>query len=202
MNSRQEDVTAFHKAMGHPAPTHPVFEITGTVRNQLIARARWLHEEADELEEAAMKGDLVGALDALADSEYFAVGGYVVLGQNGQAIWDNVQISNMAKLGPDGKPVPHPDDPEKIGKPEGWIAPEERHRGTLEAAKLESDITGLALQIAFSLVTNPEGTIDLPVASADFLAQAMERALLLTKLGADQVIYDYKEMANEVNARA
>jgi predicted HAD superfamily Cof-like phosphohydrolase len=40
-------------------------------------------------------------------------------------LFDIVQAANMAKLGPDGKPIIRPEDG-KIMKPEGWEPPEEK----------------------------------------------------------------------------
>ncbi|QNJ56021.1 MazG-like nucleotide pyrophosphohydrolase [Microbacterium phage Rasputia] len=201
MNSRQEDVHEFHVAMDHPAPKYPVFVITEALRKRILSRAEWLHEEADELIEAVNKGDLVGVLDAYADSEYFALGGFVELGHDSDHIWGNVQGSNMAKLDPEtGKAYRDPVT-DKIQKPADWVAPEAAHRAYLEELNRETEITGLALQIAFQLVTNPDGEITMPKASADFLVTATERALLITRLGADQVIADYNEMAAEAETR-
>lgn len=195
----QSDVTEFHKAFGHSAPNWPVLEITDEVQQELIDRADWIIEEANELKEAAEERNLVKALDALADAEYFSVGGYVVLGHDGQRIWENVHASNMEKLGPDGKPVPHPTIPRKIGKPEGWVPPEAKHEAYLQEVKESSMIDGLALQIAHLIVTDPESNVVVtePV-QVRFLSEAYVRAYRMVRgVSAETIKQRYAEMAEE-----
>jgi predicted HAD superfamily Cof-like phosphohydrolase len=55
---------------------------------------------------------------------------YVSYGFNGPAHFDLVHAANMAKLGPDGKPIYREDG--KVLKPEGWTAPD--HAPLLAAA--------------------------------------------------------------------
>lgn len=131
MNKFQEDTNEFHKTFGHPTPDEPVLKVTEDLKQLMRDRAAWIREEADELEEAAEEGDLVKMIDALGDAAYFAVGGYTVLGLDMEPFWNNIHGSNMEKLGPDGKPVPHPTIPNKIGKPEGWVPPEAKHQARL-----------------------------------------------------------------------
>lgn len=130
MNTLQTDVTAFHKAFGHPAPDAPHVEMTEELADEMVRRSEWLIEEAQELAAAARAGDLVDVIDALLDSIYFAVGGFAVLGHDMSVFWKNVHEANMSKLGPDGKPILREGDG-KVLKPEGWVAPETRHEETL-----------------------------------------------------------------------
>ena len=66
---------------------------------------------------------IVGQADALVDELYFNQGSFTVLGVKPTPLFDIVQSANMAKLGPDGKPIIRKSD-NKIMKPNGWEAPE------------------------------------------------------------------------------
>jgi hypothetical protein len=138
INQLQSDVTEFHETFNHPAPVWPVMELTPEITQQLRDRATWMHEEATELEEALDEGNLVKVLDALGDSTYFAVGGFTVLGHDMMPFWNNIQAANMAKLGPDGKPIYGGESGTKIQKPEGWVPPEARHEE--ELARIQADL--------------------------------------------------------------
>lgn len=116
-------VRAFHVAFGHPAPEKP--EKQHILR--AAKRAEWIDEELDELIDAQ---DITEQADAYLDIIYFALGGLVELGIEPSAIFDMVQRANMAKLGPDGKPIYHPDG--KVKKPEGWVAPDDAIRAHIE----------------------------------------------------------------------
>lgn len=77
------------------------------------------------------KDVLVGQADALTDISYFNYGSFVVAGVDPQPLFDIVQAANMAKLGPDGKPIIRESDG-KIMKPEGWEPPEPKLRAEIE----------------------------------------------------------------------
>ena len=66
---------------------------------------------------------LVAQMDALTDISYFNYGSFVIGGVDPQPLFDIVQDANMAKLGPNGKPIIRKTDG-KIMKPKGWEAPE------------------------------------------------------------------------------
>ena len=66
---------------------------------------------------------LVGQGDALTDALYFVMGSFVELGLDPVPLFEIVQRANMAKLGPDGKPILRESD-NKVMKPEGWMPPE------------------------------------------------------------------------------
>lgn len=139
----------FHKVFGHPVSETPI-ELT---YQQVQTRVRFIAEELVELlattsqnefdienavdiliqdiydaerkEKNKGFGDnrLVGQADALTDINYFVQGTFTMMGVNPQPLFDIVQGANMAKLGPDGKPIYRESDG-KIMKPEGWVAPE------------------------------------------------------------------------------
>jgi len=110
-------VRAFHKAFNHPAPDRP----TMIPPERVEQRAGFSDEENQEFRDATT---LVDQVDAALDKLYFALGDLVELGIDPSPLFDIVQGANMAKLGPDGKPIPHPTIPGKTGKPPGWIPPE------------------------------------------------------------------------------
>ena len=115
LNDNYFDVQDFHLAFGHPAAATPTKQSV----DRVTKRASWLRSEVDELEEAKT---VVDQADAYMDIIYFAIGGMVELGVYPQQLWDIVHKANMAKLGPNGKPLFHPDG--KTRKPDGWVAPE------------------------------------------------------------------------------
>lgn len=196
MNSQQQDVTTFHEIFGHPAPAFPAESLTPELEAHFRKRAKWLHEEADELEEACDVKDLVAALDALIDSQYFAVGGFVVAGHDQQPFWDNVQAANMDKLDPVTKlPVVNPEDG-KIGKREGWTPPEARHEETLAAAIATARMESAARQLAWLQLTNPAGTISIPDGhfTAASLGTVMARAKDILDEGDKYVERLYREL--------
>src|SRR5258706_12069858 len=100
--SLDQDVTAFHKAMGQTVGDLASPRIRdGRLRIDLI------EEEALEFREAVEAGDLVKAADAIGDLIYVSVGAAVTFGLDMNPIWAEIQRSNMNKAtGPvrdDGK---------------------------------------------------------------------------------------------------
>lgn len=66
---------------------------------------------------------LVEFVDGAIDSIYVILWTLNKLGVPADLCWKLVQDSNMAKLGPDGKPIKNPETG-KIMKPEGWKPPD------------------------------------------------------------------------------
>jgi predicted HAD superfamily Cof-like phosphohydrolase len=130
INDLMRDVRDFHVAFGHPTPNKP----TMLTPERVAARAKWKREEIQEFEDAQT---LVDQADACIDEIYFCVGSLVEMGIDPQPLWAIVQAANMAKLGPDGKPIYKADG--KTAKPEGWQAPE-----PLLHAEIERQITAAA----------------------------------------------------------
>jgi predicted HAD superfamily Cof-like phosphohydrolase len=110
-------VREFHDAFGHPAPQVP----TKLTPERVKQRYAFSAEENDEFLAATT---LVDQADAALDKLYFALGDLVEMGLDPSPLFQIVQDANMAKLGPDGKPIPHPTMAGKIGKPAGWQKPE------------------------------------------------------------------------------
>lgn len=70
-------VEEFHRIFGHPVGEEPV---TSLSEGRAIERFSYLLEEFDEGLKAALAGDKVEALDAIADAIYFACGNLVECG--------------------------------------------------------------------------------------------------------------------------
>ena len=111
MNSMQADVVRFHRAMGQPVGHRARLlpEERKAVRVELI------REEFEELKDALANDDMVETADACIDILYVTFGLLVEMGIDAQVLFDEVQRSNMSKLGPDGKAIiAGPNDPDGI----------------------------------------------------------------------------------------
>lgn len=202
MTTFQEDTTEFHRAFGHPAPVFPVSEWTPELEQLMRDRAKWIHEEADELLEAVDEKDLIKALDALGDAGYFAVGGFTVLGHPMQSYWTNIHAANMDKLDLiTGKPVPHPTIPNKIGKREGWVPPEAAHQEVFNELIADRNQEALARQVAYAMETAPdEPLIVVDALLPQQLVEALFRASEIRAAG--DAVKLYFEMVNEIPSTA
>ncbi|MBX2834167.1 MAG: nucleoside triphosphate pyrophosphohydrolase family protein [Micavibrio sp.] len=101
-------VQIFHETYGLPVKGSP--DISDEKTNAL--RINLLAEELEELKEALAAGDMVEVLDALTDLQYVLDGAYLSFGLQDVKMpaFEEVQRSNMSKLGADGKPVVRPED--------------------------------------------------------------------------------------------
>ena len=68
-------------------------------------RLELIKEELNELNEAVEKKDIKEVADALTDILYVTYGAGHAFGINLDVAFNNVQASNMSKLGEDGKPI-------------------------------------------------------------------------------------------------
>lgn len=116
-----EQVQEFHETYGLPVKDSP--DISDAKTNQL--RINLLAEEVEELKEALDAGDMVEVLDALTDIQYVLDGAYLSFGLHHvkTAAFEEVQRSNMSKLGEDGKPIVRPEDG-KILKGPNYFKPD------------------------------------------------------------------------------
>ena len=75
--------------------------------NEKITSLRYdlIREELEEFKEAIKNKDIKEAADALTDILYVTYGAGHALGINLDKCFEEVQNSNMSKLGPDGKPI-------------------------------------------------------------------------------------------------
>ncbi len=89
------------ETFGQEVKTQPSFssEKINNLRYNLIK------EELDELKKAMDNKDLLEVADALTDILYVTYGAGIAFGINLDKCFDQVQKSNMSKLGNDGKPI-------------------------------------------------------------------------------------------------
>ena len=80
-----------------------------------------IEEELNELKEAIKNNDIVEVADALTDILYVTYGAGHSFGVNLDKCFDEVQRSNMSKLGKDGKPIYN--ESGKVMKGPGYFAP-------------------------------------------------------------------------------
>tara|TARA_A100001035_G_scaffold156798_1_gene123766 strand:- start:132 stop:503 length:372 start_codon:yes stop_codon:yes gene_type:complete len=96
-----QKVKIFMETFGQEVKTQPSFssEKINNLRYNLIK------EELDELKKAMDNKDLLEVADALTDILYVTYGAGIAFGINLDKCFDQVQKSNMSKLGNDGKPI-------------------------------------------------------------------------------------------------
>jgi len=94
-------VGTFMKTFGQEVKTKPSF--SSDKINKL--RIDLIKEELDELQEAMKNNDLLEVADALTDILYVAYGAGHAFGIDLDKCFDEVQNSNMSKLGGNGKPI-------------------------------------------------------------------------------------------------
>ena len=73
--------------------------------NIIKLRLKLIKEELEELEQALNDKNLIEVADALTDILYVTYGAGHSFGINLDACFEEVQRSNMSKLGEDGKPI-------------------------------------------------------------------------------------------------
>lgn len=104
MKKQLNHVEKFHDTFGIPNEYTP----KATISNDLIdLRFKLMAEENEEYLEAAKNGDLVEVADALGDMMYILCGTILSHGMQHkiEEIFEEIQRSNMSKLGEDGKPI-------------------------------------------------------------------------------------------------
>jgi len=94
-------VKTFMETFGQEVKTKPSFSTDkiNSLRYDLIK------EELEELKEAMENKDLLEVADALTDILYVAYGAGHAFGIDLDKCFEEVQNSNMSKLGEDGKPI-------------------------------------------------------------------------------------------------
>jgi predicted HAD superfamily Cof-like phosphohydrolase len=104
MKNKIKSVHKFHSAFGLGIKNTPTASI-GDAKNLL--RFNLMKEENEEYLEAAENNDLVEVADALGDMLYILCGTIIEHGMQDkiEAVFNEIQRSNMSKLGADGKPV-------------------------------------------------------------------------------------------------
>ena len=96
-----EKVGLFMKTFGQEVKNKP--GLSSDKINNL--RISLINEELEELKQAMKNNDLKEVVDALTDILYVTYGAGHAFGVNLDKCFDEVQKSNMSKLGEDGKPI-------------------------------------------------------------------------------------------------
>ena len=96
-----QKVKTFMQTFGQEVKSKPSFssEKINDLRYNLIK------EELDELKQAMKDKDLLEVADALTDILYVTYGAGIAFGIDLDKCFEEVQNSNMSKLGADGKPI-------------------------------------------------------------------------------------------------
>jgi predicted HAD superfamily Cof-like phosphohydrolase len=104
MKSKIDAVARFHRSFGLGISESPRADL-GEAKNQL--RFNLMDEENREYFEAAQEGDLVEVADALGDMLYILCGTILEHGMQHiiEEVFDEIQRSNMSKLGENGRPI-------------------------------------------------------------------------------------------------
>jgi len=120
MNDQLKAVEQFHNAFGQQNGKwpKPISEHMFNLRHSLM------REENDEYLEACFKNSLVEIADALGDQLYILCGTILKHGMQHiiEDVFNEIQASNMSKLGDDGKPILREDG--KILKGPGYFKPD------------------------------------------------------------------------------
>ena len=96
-----ESVKKFMQTFGQEIKTKASFPNDKIIKLRLDL----IREELSELEEAIEKKDIKEVADALTDILYVTYGAGHAFGINLDKCFEEVQNSNMSKLGADGKPI-------------------------------------------------------------------------------------------------
>jgi len=104
MQEKIQSVKNFHKAFKIGYRETPLADL-GAEKNML--RYKLMREENEEHLEAASNNDLVEVADALGDMLYILCGTIIEHGLQHkiEAVFEEIQRSNMSKLGNDGEPI-------------------------------------------------------------------------------------------------
>ena len=97
-------VAEFHNAFGIESADSPIANIPSQT---VLLRYNLMKEENEEYLDAAQKNDLVEVADALGDMLYILCGTILSHGMQHKIteVFNEIQKSNMSKLGDDGKPI-------------------------------------------------------------------------------------------------
>lgn len=104
MKNKINAVEQFHNSFGLGVEEEPKANL-GSAKNQL--RFNLMDEENKEYFEAAENNDLVEVADALGDMLYILCGTILEHGMQHiiEEVFEEIQRSNMSKLGADGQPI-------------------------------------------------------------------------------------------------
>jgi phosphoribosyl-ATP pyrophosphohydrolase len=104
MKDKLSAVQLFHESFGLGVRHNPVAKLDPQI---LELRFNLMEEENREYLEAAKNDDLAEVADALGDMLYILCGTILEHGlqYKMEAVFEEIQRSNMSKLGADGKPI-------------------------------------------------------------------------------------------------
>ena len=104
MKNKLKAVQEFHEAFGLGVQQKPIAKLEN---RKLKLRFDLMAEENEEYLEAAKENDIVEVADALGDMLYILCGTILEHGMQHkiEEIFNEIQRSNMSKLGADGKPI-------------------------------------------------------------------------------------------------
>ena len=104
MKNKLSAVTEFHRAFGLGVNNKPTTDIDKSTMN---LRYSLMDEENKEYLEAIKNNDMIEVADALGDMLYILCGTIITHGMQGviDEVFEEIQRSNMSKLGRDGKPI-------------------------------------------------------------------------------------------------
>ena len=114
-------VQAFHKAFKIDCADAPTVDLPDQIKE---LRFRLMEEENQEYLEAAKNNDLVEVADALGDMLYILCGTILSHGMQHkiEEVFEEIQRSNMSKLGADGEPIYREDG--KVMKGPNYFKPD------------------------------------------------------------------------------
>ena len=121
MKKKLKAVKDFHNAFGLGVNDTPIANLS---TQKLKLRYDLMAEENDEYFEAAQNNDLVEVADALGDMLYILCGTILEHGMQYkiEEVFNEIQRSNMSKLGADGKPIYREDG--KVMKGPNYFKPD------------------------------------------------------------------------------
>lgn len=121
MKTKIAAVAEFHKVFGLSMKDHPTANLG---INTNLLRYKLMREENEEYLEAANNNDLVEVADALGDMLYILCGTIIEHGMQHKIdeVFEEIQRSNMSKLGADGKPIYREDG--KVMKGPDYFGPD------------------------------------------------------------------------------
>ncbi len=121
MKNKIKAVRDFHEAFGLGVEQRPVAKLS---MQKLKLRFDLMAEENEEYLEAAQNDDLVEVADALGDMLYILCGTILEHGMQHKIedVFNEIQRSNMSKLGKDGKPIYRDDG--KVMKGPNYFKPD------------------------------------------------------------------------------
>lgn len=121
MKKQLDAVKEFHKSFGLGVSQKPTSSLS---KSTIELRYSLMKEENEEYLEAALSNNLTEIADALGDMLYILCGTILEHGMQHkiEEIFDEIQRSNMSKLGEDGKPIYREDG--KVMKGPNYFKPD------------------------------------------------------------------------------